>query len=200
MKQPFFIRRFFFMSAGVFLLGVGIGLFKASLLGNDPNTAMVIASAGQIGLDFSIMNLLFNSLYFLLEFCFGRTLIGVGTFVNWGLVGIVASLSDRLVRNFFGSPEALVFRLFLMLTAVLILSFSCSLYQTAALGISPYDSLSIMLAEKTGKPYVWCRALTDSLCTVIAFLLGGLIGVGTLVCAVGLGPFIAFLQNTRQRN
>ena len=40
--------------------------------------------------------------------------------------------------------------------------------------------------------YFWCRIFTDSLCVVIAWALGGLIGLGTLVCALGLGPFISF--------
>ena len=35
-------------------------------------------------------------------------------------------------------------------------------------------------------------AFTDALCAVLAFLLGGLIGLGTLICAFGLGPFVQF--------
>ena len=49
------------------------------------------------------------------------------------------------------------------------------------------------ILAKRGKPkYFWCRIFTDSVCVVLAFLLGGLIGLGTLVCALGLGPFISF--------
>ena len=39
---------------------------------------------------------------------------------------------------------------------------------------------------------VGCRVFTDALCAVLAFLLGGLIGLGTLICAFGLGPFVQF--------
>ena len=41
-------------------------------------------------------------------------------------------------------------------------------------------------------PYFGCRVFTDALCAVLAFLLGGLIGLGTLICAFGLGPFVQF--------
>ena len=75
---------------------------------------------------------------------------------------------------------------------VLVLSLATSLYQTADLGVSPYDSVSIILAERTPIPYFWCRIFTDSFCTAVTFLLGGTLGSGTLVCALGLGPFIAF--------
>ena len=35
---------------------------------------------------------------------------------------------------------------------------------------------------------------TDALCALVTFLLGGLVGIGTLVCAFGLGPFIQFFN------
>ena len=60
-----------------------------------------------------------------------------------------------------------------MAAGVLVLSLSASLYQTADLGIAPYDALSIIMADRLPLPYFWCRILTDSLCTVAAFLLGG---------------------------
>ena len=53
-------------------------------------------------------------------------------------------------------------------------------------------TLSLLLARKLPVPYFWCRIFTDGVCVVLAFLLGGLIGLGTLVCALALGPFVAF--------
>lgn len=74
------------------------------------------------------------------------------------------------------------------------LSLACALYQTADMGIAPYDALSMILSRRSGQSYFRCRMLTDSLCAFAAFLLGGLPGAGTLVCAVGLGPFIALFS------
>ena len=76
--------------------------------------------------------------------------------------------------------------------AVLVIALGCSLYQTADLGVAPYDALSLMLADRLPVPYFGCRVFTDALCAVLAFLLGGLIGLGTLICAFGLGPFVQF--------
>ena len=49
-----------------------------------------------------------------------------------------------------------------------------------------------VMAEKLPIPYFWCRIITDSACVLFALLFHGLIGIGTLICAVGLGPFISF--------
>ena len=148
----------------------------------------------QVGIDFSLILIGMNFLWFLVEWRLNRKLIGVGTFVNWFLVGPLASVFEKLIHKAWLVPDGLLPRFFLMASGVIILSLACALYQTSNVGIAPYDALSITLSAKTGKKYFWCRILTDSVCVLIAFLLGGIIGAGTLVCAVGLGPFIQFFS------
>ena len=92
----------------------------------------------------------------------------------------------------FGSADTLPVQLLWVAVAVLVIALGCSLYQTADLGVAPYDALSLMLADRLPVPYFGCRVFTDALCAVLAFLLGGLIGLGTLICAFGLGPFVQF--------
>ena len=69
-----------------------------------------------------------------------------------------------------------------------------------ASAIAPYDALSIILSRRQSKiPYFWCRIATDSICAIAAALLGGVIGIGTLICALGLGPFITFFDRLISR-
>ncbi|MBE6908958.1 MAG: hypothetical protein E7474_05050 [Ruminococcaceae bacterium] len=193
MERPL-IRRVVVMTVGIVIMAAGIVLFKLSFMGNDPSTAMVIAIGDRVGVDFALILLGMNLLWFLVEWRWNRKLIGIGTFVNWFLVGPLASAYEKIVRGLWAVPESLLPRLLMMAVGVLVLSLSCAMYQTSDVGIAPYDALSITLSEKTGKRYFWCRILTDSVCTVIAFALGGIIGAGTLVCTVGLGPFIQFFS------
>ena len=166
-KKDRFLRRVAVMCLGILVMGVGIGLFKVSLMGNDPSTALGIAVGDWMGIDFSVV-------------------------VNWFLVGPIASFFEKLFLGAWGQPQGFPQKLLLLGAGVLILSFSCALYQTADVGISPYDSLSLLLARKLPIQYFWCRIFTDAVCVGAAFLLGGLIGLGTLVCALALGPFVAF--------
>ena len=185
-------RRTLVMCLGILIMGIGIAIFKISLMGNDPSTALAIAVGDWIHLDFSICVILMNCLYFVVEILFGRRMIGVGTFVNWFLVGPIASFFEKAFLRFFDGPQNFLQQLGFLAVGVLVLSFSCALYQTADVGIAPYDSLSLLLTEKTKIPYFWCRIATDAACVGVAFLLGGLIGLGTLVCALGIGPFVSF--------
>ena len=81
-------------------------------------------------------------------------------------------------------------------SAVLVTALGASLYQTADLGIAPYDYLSLGLRDYTPCPYFGCRIFTDALSALLCWLLGGLVGLGTLICAFCLGPFIQFFDRT----
>lgn len=189
-----FLRRFLVMCGGILIMGLGVALFKLSLMGNDPATALPIAVSDRIGFSFAGTMLLVNGLWFLMELLFGRRYIGAGTFVTWIGLGYLTTMYADLITAVFGAPEGFLARLLFMAAGVLVLSLAASLYQTADLGVSPYDSLSLMLSRRLPIPYFWCRIFTDSACTVGALLLGGIVGVGTLVCSLGLGPFISFFN------
>ena len=84
----------------------------------------------------------------------------------------------------------------LVIAAVLVTALGASLYQIADLGIAPYDYLSLGLRDYTPCPYFGCRIFTDALSALLCWLLGGLVGLGTLICAFCLGPFIQFFDRT----
>lgn len=198
-KQPIWWRRLIVMIFGIIFMGLGVCLFKLSLMGNDPSSAMVMSIGKHVGLPFSIMLIIVNSLWFILEIGLGRHLIGMGTFFNWFGVGIFTDMWTEIINGFFPVSGDFTGRLIVMLLGVAILSFSCALYQTAGLGIAPYDAVSVIMSDRLPLPYFWCRIMTDSICAAVALLLGGVVGLGTLVCAVGLGPFINFFANTVAR-
>ena len=52
------------------------------------------------------------------------------------------------------------------------------------------------MEEKIKVKYRWCRVATDLICTLVAFLLGGPIGIGTVVTAFFMGPVISFCDHT----
>ena len=108
--------------------------------------------------------------------------------------GFIITFFYDIIAGWFGPAEQLPIQLLWVVIAVPVTAFGCSLYQTADLGVAPYDSLALALQDHLHKPYFGCRVFTDALCAAITFLLGGLVGIGTLVCAFGLGPFIQFFN------
>ena len=176
---------------GNLLVAVGIALFKQSVLGNDPYTGMNMALAELFGIRFPLLQLGVNLIFFTIQLIWGRHLIGFGTIINALLIGSLVDFFYRLSVSWFGLPTVFAVKLLIMAIGMVICSFGLSLYQTADLGVSPYDAASLILDRKLPHiPYFWCRIFTDALCALVCWLSGGIIGIGTLVTAFGFGPVI----------
>ena len=90
---------------------------------------------------------------------------------------------------------ALPVRLVALCVGVVICCLGLSMYQMPDEGVAPYDSLSLIMTERWPKiPYFWHRMSNDVLCALICSLTGGVVGIGTLVTAFGLGPVIHFFN------
>ena len=180
---------------GNLLVAIGIALFKQSVLGNDPYTGMNMALAELLGISFPLLQLGVNLVLFVIQLWSDRSLVGFGTLVNALLIGSLVSFFYKLSLSCFGLPTALGAKLLVMAVGMLICCFGLSLYQTADLGVSPYDAASLILDRRLKKvPYFWCRIFTDGLCALICWLAGGIVGIGTLVTAFGFGPVIALFN------
>ncbi len=192
LEQKISARRILGMIAGVVIIGIGIAVFKFSHLGNDSISALNLRLAELVGLPFSIENVLMNLFLFVPQLIWGRRYIGLGTIINSFCIGFIVTFTSNAMTAAFGSADTLPVQLFWVAVGVLVVAFGCSLYQTADLGVAPYDALSLMMSDRLPLPYFGCRVFTDALCALLAYLLGGLIGLGTLICAFGLGPFVQF--------
>ena len=188
-------KRLLIMILGNLFLGMGISIFKLSGMGNDPFSGMAMALAESVGITYANFLILLNLVLFVIEFITGRKFIGVGTFVNAILLGYIATFFHNNWLSLFGEPQLLWQRVVIVAIGVVVCSFGVSLYQTSKVGVAPYDSLSLIMRENFPKiSYFWHRMFTDALCALICFLAGGIVGLGTLVSALGLGPIIHFFD------
>ena len=168
-------RRILGMVVGIVIIGLGIALFKQSHLGNDSISALNMRLAEMLGISLGVQNLCTNILFFALQFWFGRKYIGLGTFVNGIGVGFIVTAFYDPIAAHFGPAEALGLPVQLLWVALAV---------PVTLGLRDY----------TPVPYFGCRVFTDALCALLCWLLGGLVGIGTLICAFCLGPFIQFFN------
>lgn len=188
-------KRILVMLLGNVFLGMGVSIFKFSCLGNDAFNGMLMALADCVGIPYARFFVIFSICLFIVELLTGRSFVGIGTVVNTFLLGYIVTFFYDMWIKLFQIPEMLLLQIVVMLAGVIVCSFGISMYQTPDAGVSPYDSLSLILAKRFERiPYFWCRMLTDGVCALVCFLAGGLVGIGTLVAAFGLGPFVHFFN------
>ena len=188
------IKRIIWCLLGVVIIGLGCALFKQSACGNDAFTALNITLSEKTGISLGTMTVIMNCIYLIAPLIWGRKYINIGTILNGVLLGYIVDFFFKLINGMFGDPSSLVIKLVWLIPAVIVISLGISLYQTADLGVGPYDYLALGLRDHLHFPYFACRIFTDSMCAIAAFLMGGLIGIGTLLCALCLGPFTQFFD------
>ena len=188
-------RRIILMVIGNLILGMGISIFKLASLGNDSFSGMTMAISASIHMNYGTYFLLQSAVLFVIEVIFGRQLIGIGTVVNACFLGYFTMFFSWIWEVAGLQIQGLGSQLITLVIAVLIQSLGLSLYQSSDAGISPYDSLALILTERFPKvPYFFNRVLMDGICAVICWRFGGLIGIGMLVAMFGLGPVISIFN------
>ncbi|MEO9325025.1 hypothetical protein ABFT23_16140 [Nocardioides sp. C4-1] len=113
-----------------------------------------------------------------------REVPGLATVSNAILVGISADASLGLLD----SPDALAARLALTVGGVVLCGFATALYIGAQLGRGPRDGLMTGLARRTGWSLRAVRTGLEITVVVLGFVLGGAVGVGTVLFALTIGP------------
>jgi uncharacterized membrane protein YczE len=116
--------------------------------------------------------------------------IGVGSVANAVLVGV---LIDRLVAIDAVdrlSDESLGVRIALLALGLVAIGIGSGLYLGANLGAGPRDSLMVVGAARTRIRIGIVRAALELSALAAGILLGGKVGVGTLVFALGIGPAV----------
>lgn len=191
-------RRILMTISGVLICGFSVGMFNFSALGLDPFQVFVhgvFEILPEWAPGFGTVYAAINLLMLLAVFMADRKKIGLGTVINIFLLGYVVEYSSLLFERLIPSPSLPVRFVFLLL-GIVVMCFSSALYFTADMGVSTYDAVSLIISEKKGWKFQFCRISSDLFCTVVGFVFGATVGIGTVVTAFFMGPLIAFFNRT----
>jgi uncharacterized membrane protein YczE len=180
-------RRLVRLLFGLLLFGLGIAIMVMSGLGLPPWEVLHQGISEQTGIPIGTVGII-TGLFVLLLWIPLRERIGLGTVLNVILIGLVIDATLYLI-DYGGEP--LWFRTLMMLTGVLLIGIGTAFYIGAGLGPGPRDGLMTGLARR-GYPIGRVRIGLEVTVLIIGWLLGGTVGVGTVVFAFGVGPMIAW--------
>ena len=183
---------------GVLVFGFSVGMFQFSMLGLDPFQVFahgVFMALPEGILGFGTVYAVVNLLMLIVIFITDKSKIGLGTVINIFLLGYVAEYSSLLFERLIPEPFFVVRFVFLIL-GIVIMCFSSALYFTADMGVSTYDAMSLIISEKKKWKFQLCRISSDLFCTIVGFIFGATVGIGTVVTAFFMGPLIAFFNRT----
>ena len=188
------IKRVAFAFLGEILVAFAIGLGLAAGLGVDAATAMFSAINEATGIPYGTVHIIMTVIFITIDIILYRRVLGLGSLINLFLLGYAIDFFKSIFIGVINSESLLVFRIIALVISIIVISLGISLYQHADIGFGPYDAISFILDKKTKLKYLWCRIITDGTCAIVTVLLGGLLGIGTIIYTFFLGPFISFFD------
>ena len=172
---------------GLWLYGLAIALMIEGAVGASPWDVFHLGVSRHLPLSFGTVMIL-AAVAVLLAWIPLRQMPGLGTLANTLLVGPFGYLN----LAWLATPVGLPLRCAYLLAGVVLCAVATALYIGAQLGPGPRDGLMTGLARRTGWSIRRIRTLIEVTVLVIGVLLGGVVGVGTLVFAFGVGPLTQF--------
>jgi uncharacterized membrane protein YczE len=171
---------------GLATFGVGIALLIDANLGAAPWDVFHTGVAELTGLAVGQVTIITGVVLLLLWVPLGETM-GLGTVLNAIEIGLVVDLVLPLLPE----PELLIARTAMMLGGVVVIAIGSGLYIGAGLGPGPRDGLMTGFAKR-GISIRFARTAIELTVLLIGIALGGAIGVGTAVFALGIGPLVQY--------
>ena len=115
--------------------------------------------------------------------------IGIAMFIDAFVVGKAVDFFNRM--NVVPERESLIQGIPVMLIGLVIMAYTQFTYMSASLGCGPRDTLLVALAQRAKRiPIGLVSIMILSLATFVGWLLGGPVGIGTLICAFATGPIM----------
>jgi len=185
LRAPRLTRRLAQLTAGLVLYGWSMGMMYRAALGLDPWDVLHAGLARLTGLSFGTVVIAVGALVLLLWVPL-RQLPGLGTVANVFLIGLAVDAAIGVIST----PDGFVARLALLLTGVVLNGLAGALYIGSQLGPGPRDGLMTGLVRRTGLSVRLVRTSLEVSVLVVGFLLGGQVGLGTVVYALAIGPLV----------
>ena len=176
----------FYLCLGLIFFGFGEGLLIVSGIGASPWNVLHQGIALNFGLSIGTIAFLVSFLVLLLWFFLDQK-IGMGTIINFIIIAIMIDVTIY----YFDKPNKFFLQLIMIFAGILIVGFGTAMYLIANLGAGPRDGLMTGLQKKTNAPIALVRTSIEIIVVLLGWFLGGIVGVGTLFYALGIGPVVA---------
>lgn len=180
---------------GITILSLGKAFPRGGQVGLDPFTATNTGISGHLSLSLGVYQLFANAAIFIFILIMDRHKIGIGTLLNMVLVGFEVQWFIALYQQIFGTQVNVIVIVSDLLIGLILFTLGASMYMGADLGVAPYDAIAPILSDRLHTQYRTIRIAQDILFMIVAYFVGGPVGVGTVIVAFFTGPLITFWDN-----
>ncbi len=180
------LKTLIYLILGLSLFAVGETLLITANQGVSPWTVLAQGISFQTNLSIGVTTFIVSLFVLVLWFPLKQK-PGLGTILNIVLISIIIDLSIPILPY----PKTFLFQTGQSIIAVFIVGLGSGFYLTANLGPGPRDGLMTGLQNLTNQPIALIRTIIEVSAVFVGFYLGGVVGIGTLLFAFGIGPTVS---------
>ena len=187
--------RIIILMAGLTIAHLGVTLFLLSELGSDPFNVLIQ------GLFRSLSGVIHSSLLthgrvhiavcliiILILLIVDRSYIKIGTILCMICGGPIIDFFTMLLGPLGIQTASMIVRIPVLVLGCFILAYGMTVVIKSDAGTGPNDLVAIVISDKTKKKFSVVRIIVDVCFVVIGYLMGGTVGIGTVICAFLVGP------------
>jgi len=180
--------------AGLCVAHLGVTLFLQSDLGSDPFNVFVqglfrgIPWPAFAAMTHGRTHLLVSLVIQLVLLAVDRSYVGIGTVLCMALGGPIIDVYTLWLSPVIHGGLPLPLRLALLVAGCVILAFGMTIVIRSQAGTGPNDLVAVVLSDKLRKPFGPVRIGVDLTFALVGLALGGVVGLGTVICAFLVGP------------
>lgn len=177
---------------GLTVAHLGVTLFLQANLGSDPFNVLIQGLHRAIpwpdAITHGIVHMGVCFLIILVLLFVDRSYILIGTLLCMVLGGPIIDVFTLLLGPVIHSQSHILLRLCALVAGCVILAFGMTIVIKSDAGTGPNDLVAVVISDKSGKKFGVIRIVVDVGFALIGLLLGGTLGLGTVICAFLVGP------------
>lgn len=188
MRKTFMWRWLFFLS-GMMVMSLGISMtIKGQRLGIGPWDVLHVGLYQNFGLSIGTWGIITGFIIILVTAAVLKQWPQIGTWLNMLLIGLFIDLFNWLLPDF----STLTGQVIIFTVGVLVLAYGIGIYVAPNVGAGPRDSLMLILVDKLGIGVKKVRTMIEVIVAIIGWLLGGPVGIGTVIIALLIGQIVHY--------
>ncbi len=185
---------------GLTIAHLGVTLFLQSGLGSDPFSVLIQGISLRVGLSFGTVHVIALCALAVAMLLTTRGYVLPGTVVCAFCGGPIIDGFTALLGGFVNPAMAMPLRLVCSAAGCVILAAGMSLVIRSDAGTGPNDLVAVILTDKLKKfQFRWVRMACDGAFVLVGFLLGGTVGLGTVLAVALVGPAAQLAMPVSQR-
>ena len=184
---------------GLTIAHLGVTLFLLTNLGSDPYNVLVQGVyrtlSNLTGWEFLTHGRVHIALCFLIILILlatDKTYIKIGTVLCMIFGGPIIDIFTLILKPVVTESSPLAYKLIILALGCVILAYGMTIVIKSDAGTGPNDLVAIVISDKSRKSFGMIRIVVDLSFVLAGFLMGGSVGIGTVICAFCVGPVANF--------